>query len=163
MIHIKNNQCPICLNENLKWNLNIKKSDMHMFKCGHGTCKECYNTLISTSEFSCPCCRATSQAYTTGFNSSEINQWNTFAEWYQEYDIFINKLFNSQFVITDGGGVVEECSIIGIPTLVWRNEHLDQNHIFENSQNLFLCNYQEKDVNYFLKNYKKFKTDFKKK
>lgn len=89
MIHIKNNQCPICLNENLKWNLNIKKSDMHMFKCGHGTCKECYNTLISTSEFSCPCCRATSQAYTTGFNSSEINQWNTFAEWYQEYDIFI--------------------------------------------------------------------------
>lgn len=80
----------------------------------------------------------------------------------QEYDIFINKLFNSQFVITDGGGVVEECSIIGIPTLVWRNEHLDQNHIFENSQNLYLCNYQEKDIDYFFENYKKFKSDFKK-
>ena len=50
----------------------------------------------------------------------------------EEYDIFINKLNNAQFVITDGGGVVEECSILGIPTLVWRNEHLDQNHIFEN-------------------------------
>ncbi len=80
----------------------------------------------------------------------------------EEYDIFINKLNNAQFVVTDGGGVVEECSILGIPTLVWRNEHLDQNHIFENSQNLFLCNYQEKDIDYFLKNYKKFKTDFKK-
>ena len=69
-----------------------------------------------------------------------------------EYDIFINKLNNSQFVITDGGGVVEECSIIGIPTLVWRNEHMDQDHIFEKSKNLFLCDYQEKNIDYFFKN-----------
>ena len=79
-----------------------------------------------------------------------------------EYDIFINKLNNSQFVITDGGGVVEECSIIGIPTLVWRNEHMDQDHIFEKSKNLFLCDYQEKNIDYFFKNYKKFKSEFKK-
>ena len=43
-----------------------------------------------------------------------------------------------------------------VPTLVWRNEHLDQNHIFENSNNLYLCNYDDENIKYFFKNYKKF-------
>ena len=34
------------------------------------------------------------------------------AEDLQTYDLFINKLKNAKFIITDGGGVVEECSIL---------------------------------------------------
>jgi len=75
------------------------------------------------------------------------------------YDEFINRVYNSEFTITDGVGVVEECQIIGKPTLVWRDEHLDQNHLFEKGDNLYLCNYKEKDINYFFRNYKKLKKD----
>ena len=80
----------------------------------------------------------------------------------QPYDTFINKLNNAKFVITDGGGVVEECSILGVPTLVWRNEHLDQDHLFETSNNLYLCNYHEETIEYFFNDYKKFTSNFKK-
>jgi UDP-N-acetylglucosamine 2-epimerase len=75
------------------------------------------------------------------------------------YDDFINRIYNSEFTITDGGGVVEECQLLGTPTLVWRDEHLDQNHLFEKGNNLFLCNYKESDINYFFRNYKNFKKD----
>ena len=70
------------------------------------------------------------------------------------YEIFVNNIFNSEFVITDGGGVVEECQIIGTPTLVWRNEHLDQNHIFQKGKNLTLSNYDKKTIEQFIMNYK---------
>ena len=93
-------------------------------------------------------------------NKLEENKIST--EDLQTYDLFINKLKNAKFIITDGGGVVEECSILGVPTLVWRNEHLDQNHIFENSNNLYLCNYDDENIKYFFKNYKNFVSNFKK-
>ena len=70
------------------------------------------------------------------------------------YEVFINNIYNSEFVITDGGGVVEECQIIGTPTLVWRDEHLDQNHIFQKGGNLSLSNYDEKTIENFILNYK---------
>ena len=54
------------------------------------------------------------------------------------YDEFLNKLYNSEFVITDGDGVVEECYILGVPTLVWRYEHLDSNHLFSGDSSLLL-------------------------
>lgn len=73
-----------------------------------------------------------------------------------EYDKFINELHNSVFVITDGGSLVEECQMLGIPTLVWRNEHLDQNHLFEKGENLYLSNYNQNDIKFFLSNYKNF-------
>lgn len=73
-----------------------------------------------------------------------------------EYDKFINELHNSVFVITDGGSLVEECQILGVPTLVWRNEHLDQNHLFEIGKNLYLSNYNQNDIKFFLSNYKNF-------
>jgi len=69
-------------------------------------------------------------------------------------------MYNSKFVITDGGGVVEECKIIGIPTLVWRNEHIDQNEIFQNSRNLVLSNYDIEEINYFVANYKDYGVNF---
>ena len=91
---------------------------------------------------------------------NKLNKQNIHLKDLEEYDIFINKIFNSEFVITDGGGVVEECKIIGTPTLVWRNEHLDQNQIFEKSKNLFLSNYDEEDIEYFFDNYKNLKENF---
>ena len=78
------------------------------------------------------------------------------------YDEFLNKLYNSEFVITDGDGVAEECYILGVPTLVWRYEHLDSNHLFGNDSSLFLSNFNlDKCLNFF-KNYKDFKTERKK-
>ena len=69
MIHVKDNQCPICLTDNLCWNLDIQKSDMQMFKCGHGTCKSCYTKWkTSKTEFTCPTCREIGQSYSNGFD-----------------------------------------------------------------------------------------------
>ena len=90
MISITDNTCPICLKDGLKWNLNIRYSDVQMFKCGHGTCKECYREMQNKiSEFSCPCCRGHEQHYKDRFGSDETNKWTTFAEWYNEFEIYI--------------------------------------------------------------------------
>lgn len=76
------------------------------------------------------------------------------------YKEFLTIINNSEFVITDGGGVVEECRIIGTPTLVWRNEHLDQNHLFDANTNLQLSYYNQETIDSFIKNYKKYKNLF---
>lgn len=90
VIHLKNNECPICLETDKNWNINIYKSDMHLFKCGHGTCKCCFNKLRATeSGFSCPLCRDEGQKYYLNFQSNQQGMWLTFAEWYSEYEIFI--------------------------------------------------------------------------
>lgn len=90
MIHIVGNTCPICLVDDLKWNLNIYKSDMQMFKCGHGTCKSCYKELRNKCrEFSCPCCRGSEQELRVRICSQETEKMATFAEWYNIYEIYI--------------------------------------------------------------------------
>lgn len=76
------------------------------------------------------------------------------------YKEFLTIINNSEFVITDGGGVVEECRIIGTPTLVWRDEHLDQNHLFDENTNLKLSYYNQDSINSFIKNYRKYKNPF---
>ena len=76
-----------------------------------------------------------------------------------QYDEFINELYSSEFVVTDGAGIVEECQLIGVPTLVWRDEHLDQEHLFEIGKNLVLSNYQTKDMNDFLENYNSIRSE----
>jgi len=89
-VHITDNTCSICLTENLKWHIDICKSDMQMFKCGHGTCKSCYVKLKNVSaEFSCPLCRSQSQLHNTGFLTSKTEKWTTFEEWYNDYEIYI--------------------------------------------------------------------------
>lgn len=89
-VHITDNICSICLTENLKWHIDICKSDMQMFKCGHGTCKSCYVKLKNVSaEFSCPLCRSQSQLHATGFLTSKTEKWTTFEEWYNDYEIYI--------------------------------------------------------------------------
>jgi hypothetical protein len=90
MIHVKDNQCPICLTDNLCCNLDIQKSDMQMFKCGHGTCKSCYTKWkTSKTEFTCPTCREIGQSYSNGFGLESSEKWDTFAEWYNHWEVFI--------------------------------------------------------------------------
>lgn len=101
MIHIKGNKCPICLTEDLSWNLNICKSDLHMFKCGHGVCKSCFPKLKQVGAFQCPMCREQGQKHY--INMEGGREWITFSEWYNEYEIFIkngcakNIIKNSNF------------------------------------------------------------------
>ena len=97
MINIKNNTCPICINDNLNWNLNYGKSDIELFRCGHGICKSCYKKL--QKPFKCCLCRDEGQLHTVSINH-ETNKWNTFNEWYEEYEMFIkagcaNNIINS--------------------------------------------------------------------
>lgn len=77
------------------------------------------------------------------------------------YENFLNKLYNSDFVITDGDGVTEECYILGVPTLVWRYEHLDSNHLFGSDTSLFLSGFDMDKCLEFFNNYKSYRKDRK--
>jgi hypothetical protein len=90
MINIEHNTCPVCLTDELSWDLNHNKSQVEMFKCGHGTCKDCYKQLrMKTDCFSCPLCRGDEQLHKIGFLTAETGKWTTFAEWYSDYEIYI--------------------------------------------------------------------------
>ena len=77
------------------------------------------------------------------------------------YDEFLNSLYNSNFVISDGDGVVEECYLLGVPTLVWRYEHLDSNHLFVDNTSLLLSKFERDVCLDFYKNYKSYKKERK--
>ena len=96
LINIENNTCSVCLTENLSWNLHYSKTQMEMFKCGHGTCKECYRKMQQKNirknrHFSCPRCGGHEQLHKISFitNTTNIGKWTTFAEWYSEFEIYI--------------------------------------------------------------------------
>ena len=89
LIQILDNQCPICLNDGLKWHLNIDHSDVYMFGCGHGCCKDCFTKLKSKEAFICPCCRENGVHFTVSFLGGQKHKWVTFDEWYNEFEIFI--------------------------------------------------------------------------
>ena len=91
----KHNKCPICLVENLSWNIQYKKTQMEMFKCGHGTCKQCYQSLLFHNKkkgicFRCPQCREYDKEYRCSFFTRSLQSWTTFSEWYDDYEIYIN-------------------------------------------------------------------------
>jgi hypothetical protein len=93
MIHLKDNTCPICYDEELCWHLKYNKTDIEMFKCGHGACKKCFQklnqyNLANQNEFSCPICKTEGQLHTTNIKCYP-SKWITFAEWYNEFDIYI--------------------------------------------------------------------------
>ena len=93
MIHVHDNKCPICLTDGLSWNLNHCRSQMEMFKCGHGTCKDCFHKLSShlnsDNSFTCPLCRGNEQKHRIGILTEETGTWKTFAEWYSEFEVYI--------------------------------------------------------------------------
>jgi hypothetical protein len=98
---------------------------MEMFKCGHGSCKDCYRkkkkktnfsnpvsvnpVYISTEtneciiNFSCPLCRENEQHYSMDFFTENTGKWTTFSEWYNEFEVYIksgiakNIVYNSTF------------------------------------------------------------------
>ena len=86
MIHLTNNTCCSCGKTNLDWNLNHSVSKIELFKCGHGTCKKCYQNI--RHDFKCPVCNLDGQLHTAP-EPKTIDKWNTFAEWYAEYSVFI--------------------------------------------------------------------------
>lgn len=64
------------------------------------------------------------------------------------HDSFINEIFNSGCVITDGESVIEECSIIGVPTYVLLNKLENKSSI---NKNIFISKYDHsKNHNFFL-------------
>ena len=77
------------------------------------------------------------------------------------YEEFLNSLYNSDFVISDGDGVVEECFFLGVPTLVWRYEHLDSNHLFLEDSSLKLSEFNESICIKFFENYPSYKNNRK--
>ncbi len=94
MIHIENNECPICFTQGLLWNINHQKTQIEMFKCGHGICKECYKNMCIANKtdersFSCPLCREDEQQFSLQLFTTQTGAWATFAEWYSDYEIYI--------------------------------------------------------------------------
>jgi len=77
------------------------------------------------------------------------------------YEEFLNSIYSSDFVISDGDGVVEECFFLGIPTLVWRYEHIDSNHLFLKGSSLKLSEFNESICLKFFQNYKSYKNNRK--
>ena len=63
------------------------------------------------------------------------------------HDNFINKIYSSKAVITDGGSIAEECSIMNLRTVIWRD-------VVENSEylnkNMLLSKYNHDEIVYFL-------------
>ena len=63
------------------------------------------------------------------------------------YNEFINEIYSSRSIITDGGSISEECSILGLKTLIWRDVIEQENLIGEN---LILSNYNIEESLKFL-------------
>jgi len=99
----KNNKCPICLVNGLSWNVRYAKTHMEMFKCGHGTCKQCYKQIQILNKkkginFTCPLCREYDHEYRSSFFTSSLKSWVTFDEWYDDYEIYINTNVTSNII-----------------------------------------------------------------
>lgn len=66
-----------------------------------------------------------------------------------QHEEFISELINSKLVITDGGSIAEECSILGINTVIWRDVVENLNYL---SSNVILSEYNLDLVYSFIKN-----------
>lgn len=62
---------------------------------------------------------------------------------------FIQKLIESKLIITDGGSISEECSILGLNTIIWRDvvENIDYLN-----ENVILSNYDFEKIYKFIDN-----------
>ena len=97
LIIIENNTCPMCFRKELSWNLHYSKTQMEMFKCGHGTCKQCYRqmkllNIKQGKSFSCPQCGEHEQLYRSGrLFTNDTKSWTTFAEWFDDWHEYIKQ------------------------------------------------------------------------
>jgi hypothetical protein len=87
LVHIYNNICPTCNKNNLTWNLKYSVSQMEMFKCGHGTCKKCYQKTCTN--FTCPVCNKGPLLQSAELMTSKVEKIATFNDWYSQFAIYI--------------------------------------------------------------------------
>jgi len=73
---------------------------------------------------------------------------------YLDYISFMELVKNSEFVITDGGGLQEETYYLNVPCLILRYKTERVEGLGETA---LLSKFDEKNVEYFFKNYKSFK------
>jgi UDP-N-acetylglucosamine 2-epimerase (non-hydrolysing) len=67
---------------------------------------------------------------------------------------FIDVLSGAEWVITDSGGIQEECAFLGLPTLI----HRVATERYEGlGQNIVLSKWEEESIRQFLLNYKNYK------
>ena len=63
------------------------------------------------------------------------------------HDDFINKIYSSKAVITDGGSIAEECSIMNLRTVIWRDVVENKEYL---NNNMLLSKYNHDEIVYFL-------------
>ena len=63
------------------------------------------------------------------------------------HDNFINKIYSSKAVITDGGSIAEECSIMNLRTVIWRDVVENREYL---NKNMLLSKYNHDEIIYFL-------------
>lgn len=64
------------------------------------------------------------------------------------HDDFINKIYSSKAVITDGGSIAEECSIMNLRTVLWRDVVENKEYL---NNNMLLSKYNHDEILHFLK------------
>jgi len=62
---------------------------------------------------------------------------------------FVSELQNSNLIITDGGSITEECSILGLNTIIWRDVVENEGYL---NKNVILSNYDEDIIIKFINN-----------
>ncbi len=72
---------------------------------------------------------------------------------YMDYISFMQLVRDSEFVITDGGGLQEETYFLNVPCLLLRNR---TERMVGLGETALLSEFKEEKINYFLQNYKKF-------
>tara|TARA_Y100000590_G_C15624992_1_gene979024 strand:- start:79 stop:1167 length:1089 start_codon:yes stop_codon:yes gene_type:complete len=68
------------------------------------------------------------------------------------YKEFINEIYNSKAIITDGGSIAEESSILGLNTIIWRDVVENKDYL---NHNVILSKYKKEKIYDFLNNMKK--------
>lgn len=71
---------------------------------------------------------------------------------------FVGLLADAPFVITDGGSVQEECAILGVPTLLWRDRTERPDGV---GDNVVVSGYDESQVASFLSNPERYRRPFR--
>lgn len=79
---------------------------------------------------------------------------NIIMKGYYEYFSFMRIVSNAEFVVSDGGGLQEETSFLNIPCLILRRRTEREWGLGITAH---LSNFNEKKIDYFIKNYKKFR------
>jgi UDP-N-acetylglucosamine 2-epimerase (non-hydrolysing) len=72
------------------------------------------------------------------------------------HEEFVTMIARAQFVVSDGGSIQEECALIGVPTLVWRNRTERSDGI---GRNVVLAEFDDSTIEEFLASYESLRRD----